>query len=504
MKKTLLCAASLSALALLSLGLPAKASAATVTKAPGTKTVNIYAKVSAKGASKKVTTTSAFKYSKIQATASKKTKSGVYDYIYVNGRPVGWVKESWFTRNKISAASDVYRVKGDNNFNYKDALNYVADSHGTVVDPDSGAIKASYKNGKLTYSYGKIKKTVNVHWTSNPNTAVKASYDQGDFKLMKGPKESASTGKHTGTSAKWNAAHHYAPETTSNSWTSGGLTLRTNLWEPRNLSMAGNGWQQVGPVEEGLGVNGGWAYSTWYRNSGASDVKNAKGNLVAFNLPKLNKYTVQYLAPAAYLYKRLNFGTFRKYCANIKVSPYMKLGHGQSIGVSKNYIYVLANYNKINNGDNAEEILQIRRSDLQINKMWTIRIKTASGTPRYFHNATFSGDDTMYGLFHNGRGWYEYWTLKLVDNAWKVVKVTGTKGNFVKQVAGKSPVQGFTYGNGNFYVAFNNMIFKVKADGTYQKTWKHVTNRENEGLTYSGSTFYAQLAQRGEILSGKW
>ena len=174
MKKTLLCAASLSALTLLSLGLPSKASAATVTKAPGTKTVNIYAKVSAKKASKKVTTTSAFKYSKIQATASKKTKSGVYDYIYVNGRPVGWVKESWFTRNKISAASDVYRVKGDNNFNYKDALNYVADSHGTVVT-DSGAVKASYKNGKLTYSYGKIKKTVNVHWTSNPNTAVKAS-----------------------------------------------------------------------------------------------------------------------------------------------------------------------------------------------------------------------------------------------------------------------------------------------------------------------------------------
>ena len=91
-----------------------------------------------------------------------------------------------------------------------------------------------------------------------------------------------------------------------------------------------------------------------------------------------------------------------------------------------------------------------------------------------------------------------------MDNAWKVVKVTGTKGNFVKQVAGKSPVQGFTYGNGNFYVAFNNMIFKVKADGTYQKTWKHVTNRETEGLAYSGNTFYAQLAQRGEILSGKW
>ncbi|MCD5533567.1 hypothetical protein LOB98_05445 [Lactobacillus delbrueckii subsp. lactis] len=43
---------------------------------PGTKNMGIYAKVTKKGASKKVTTTKYFKYSKIQSTASKKTKKG--------------------------------------------------------------------------------------------------------------------------------------------------------------------------------------------------------------------------------------------------------------------------------------------------------------------------------------------------------------------------------------------------------------------------------------------
>lgn len=61
--------------------------AATVSKMPGTKNMGIYAKVTKQGASKKVTTTKYFKYSKIQSTASKKTKKGTYAYIYANGPP---------------------------------------------------------------------------------------------------------------------------------------------------------------------------------------------------------------------------------------------------------------------------------------------------------------------------------------------------------------------------------------------------------------------------------
>ena len=36
--------------------------------------------------------------------------------------------------------------------------------------------------------------------------------------------------------------------------------------------------------------------------------------------------------------------------------------------------------------------MQIRKSDMQINKIWTIRV----AENRYIHNATFVGDNTMY------------------------------------------------------------------------------------------------------------
>ncbi|MHC6159121.1 hypothetical protein ACYULR_03510 [Lactobacillus delbrueckii subsp. lactis] len=67
-----------------------------------------------------------------------------------------------------------------------------------------------------------------------------------------GPKEVVSTRKHSGSSKNWNAAHRYGTETSGNRWTSGGLTLATQLWEPRSLSLETNDWQQVGPVMEGL------------------------------------------------------------------------------------------------------------------------------------------------------------------------------------------------------------------------------------------------------------
>ena len=67
---------------------------------------------------------------------------------------------------------------------------------------------------------------------------------------------------------------------------------------------------------EGLAVNGGWAYSSWYRSAAASD--QLKGNIVAFNMKKLNKYQAQYLSPRSYLYKKLSFGKFKSYSQNVK------------------------------------------------------------------------------------------------------------------------------------------------------------------------------------------
>ena len=166
MNKKLLCSLLLAAAFI---GQAQTAQAATVSKMPGTKKMGIYAKVSKKGASKKVTTTKYFKHSKIQSTASKKTKKGTYAYIYANGRPLGWVSEKWFVRNKISAAKQIYLVKDDNRFNYKDAISYVTDAHGTMVDPANGAVKASLAGNKLTFTYGKAKTTVKLMKTDNPN-----------------------------------------------------------------------------------------------------------------------------------------------------------------------------------------------------------------------------------------------------------------------------------------------------------------------------------------------
>lgn len=220
------------------------------------------------------------------------------------------------------------------------------------------AVTTKMPNGKTMNIYSKVS-------AKGPSKKVSSTKYFKTSKIQvstqKGPKEVASTRSHSGSSAKWNARNHYGVETSSNSWTSGGLTLRTNLWEPRNLSLEGNGFQQVGPVMEGLAVNGGWAYSSWYVSAGATNVANPKGNIVAFNLSKINKYKAQYLSPRNYLYKYLSFKTFERYSQNLKISPYIKLGHGRSLGASGKYIYVLVNRNKLpgrkSNGFYSEEIL---------------------------------------------------------------------------------------------------------------------------------------------------
>ena len=100
------------------------------------------------------------------------------------------------------------------------------------------------------------------------------------------------------------------------------------------------------------------------------------GHLALYNLGAIkSKYAAQNLTT-------MNWSTFKSYANNIKVSPYIKLGHGQSLGSSSNYIYVLANDNKYNNGPKSEEVMQIRKSDMQINKIWTIRV----AENRYIHN----------------------------------------------------------------------------------------------------------------------
>lgn len=458
-----------------------------ITKIAGNGNYAIYHNVSRKGPSGKFTSTKYFKHGQIQSKKSMSTKKGTFWRIIVDGRDVGWVNQNFFARNKISVANEVSLVKNSSYaFPTRDAINYVTNSQGTAVDPSKVYVSQAHVSTKETtvnYSYGKAKASVKVSVYNGQDASADKTPKKG-FKTIK-----TWNGGSKGSSRNWNAAHHYRSETTSNTFRSNGLTLRTRLFQPRFVSLgygqAGDAMGQVGVIPEGMTVSNGIFTTSMFTSS-----HDQHGHLVSYNLNALkSKYAAQNLTT-------MHWGTFKSYAKNIKVSTYIKLGHGQSLGSSSSYIYVLANDNEYNNGPKSEEVLQIRKSDMKINKIWTVRI----ASNRYIHNATFVGDNTMYALFHNG-GYdnYEYWKLTRNGDSWDATEVGATKGRFVSN----SPVQGFAYGNGNFYIGFNNNIFKVGENGTAKKHYRFNTKREIEGMSATGSRLYVQFAQRAELTSGK-
>lgn len=466
----------------------AKTYSKAITKIAGNGNYPIYHKVSSKGPSGKFTSTEYFKYGQIQSKESKSTKKGTFWKIIVDGRNVGWVSESFFARNEISVANEVSLVRNSNyNFSTRDAINYVTDEHGTAVNPNKVQVSKKYVStdaGKVTYTYGKAKAEVNINVHDGQMASPTAPLQNG-FKTT-----STWTGGSKGSSRNWNSAHGYRSETSSNTFKSNGLSLTTRLFQPRFFSLgygqAGDEMGQVGVIPEGITVNNGIFTASLFTSSSS-----LYGHLVSYNLNALkSKYAAQNLTT-------MKWSTFKSYAKNIKVSPYIKLGHGQSLGSSANYIYVLANNNKYNNGPASEEILQIRKSDMKINKIWTFRISDN----RYIHNATFVDDNTMYALFHNGgHDSYEYWKVTRDGDNWKAVEVGATKGRFISN----SPVQGFAYANGSFFIGFNDNIFKVSENGAAQKHYKFNTKREIEGMSAVGSTLYVEFAQRAELTSGKF
>lgn len=466
----------------------AKSYGKAVTKIAGNGNYAIYHNVSSKGPSGKFTSTKYFKHGQIQSKKSMSTKKGTFWRIIVDGRDVGWVNQNFFARNKISVANEVSLVKNSSYaFPTRDAINYVTNSQGTEVDPSKVYVSQAHVSTKETtvnYSYGKAKASVKVSVYNGQDASADKTPKKG-FKTIK-----TWNGGSKGSSRNWNAAHHYRSETTRNTFKSNGLTLRTRLFQPRFLSLgygqAGDAMGQVGVIPEGMTVNNGIFTTSLFTSSNSQ-----YGHLVSYNLNALkSKYAPQNLTT-------MKWSTFKSYAKNIKVSPYIKLGHGQSLGSSSNYIYVLANDNKYNNGPASEEFLQISKSDMKINKIWTFRISDN----RYIHNATFVGDDTMYALFHNGgHNCYEYWKLTRGGDTWNATEVGATEGRFISN----SPVQGFAYGDGHFFIGFNDNILKVSESGSAQKHYHFNTKREIEGMSATGSRLYVQFAQRAELTSGKF
>lgn len=469
-----------------------------VTKIAGNVNYPIYHHVSKKGPTGKFSSTKYFKFAQIQSKQSISTKKGEYWKIIVDGRPVGWVKQDFFVRNQISVAKNVSLVQNSAfNFDPKDAVNYVTDAQGTAID--LAKVKTSHSSinsaspGKTTveYTYGSAKASVDVVVRSDKNEGIA----RASLRPMNGPKEvSTWKGSSPSSSRNWNAAHNFRSETRANAFRSNGLTLKTILFQPRFVSLdynkAADKMGQVGVIPEGITVKDSNFTVAVFNSSSA-----AYGHLVSYNLNQINKFKAQNLP-------QLKWSTFKHYASHIKVSPYIKLGHGQAIGSSENYIYVIANNNKSKNSNNSEEILQIRKSDMKINQIWSFRIWSGT-SPRYIHNATFADDNTMYCLFHNGaNNYYEYWKVTRSGDTWTPIQVGATKGNFISN---GSPVQGFTYDKKHrqFFIGFNDYIFKVAENGTYQATHHLHVKREIEGLSADKGKLYVEFAQRGELTAGK-
>lgn len=469
-----------------------------VTKIAGKKNYPIYRNITNNGPIGKFTNTKNFKYNHLESKKFTKTKQGTYWLLIVNGRAIGWVNQNFFARNALATADHVSLVKNPyGKFNTKDAINYATTKTGTLKD--SASVKVSTKHIKATKAGKHVVTFYNGQTTRKLIVNVRKDADEGimhaNIKPTASYQDTTSwSGRSKGSSQMWNAIHHYGIENSKDNYKSStdDMTLTTRLYQPRFLSLdyhMNDKLSQIGVTPEGITINHGLMAISLYSNP-----HSLHGHLATYNLNNLtNPYDVQKLVS-------MPWSKFVQYSHNIKVSPYLKLGHGQAISMTKDYIYVLANNNKLKNSANSEEIFQIRRKDLTIKRIWTIKTwNNDANAPRYFHNAVFTNDHTMYGLFHNAtKGRYEYWRLTRHGNTWTPKEIGATDTNFVTN----APVQGFTYdaNDDKFYIGFNDRLFGVNPAGQVTNNYKFDTKRELEGLSVDRGVLYAELAQRSELL----
>lgn len=440
-----------------------------------------------------------FRYNHIQSNQSIKTKKYTYWLIYVDGRRVGWVNEHYFARNKISVAKNVSLVNNrDYDFNVKDSISYVTDKTGSIVD--NSEVKVSEDSVNCAEP-----KTVNIKYTlgsaeANSKVTVRKTTSEGiadanTVKTQPGTRSFPSWKYHYGASINYLSPKLFIPEKKRHTWTSGDLTLKTRLYQPVYLSvktdtMKDGNINRVGHIPEGLTVSNGWAYTSLLSHTNL-----LSGHIVGYNLNKLvNPYNPQHLLT-------MSQKKFNTYVKNIKVSPYIPIGHGQAMGSTDKHVYVLANDNKKLGTSASEELFQIKKSDLTINKVWTI--KCWDGTkeaPRYFKNAVVVNDHLMYALFYDHtQQRYEYWRFDRTGDNWNPEIVGATKDAFV---GNGEPVQGFTYDpiNDNFYIVYNDLVVKLTTDGKIVDHYTFKTGRESEGISVSDNKLWINLAQRAELL----
>lgn len=477
---------------------------------------------------KKLTASADFRYAHVQSKSYKVKGGKRYYYIYVDGRPVGYVNEKAFALSKANVVSQVSLVNNPSDsvgFNAEDAINYVTDQHGSLVDNDSVEIScksaelnisdtgyvSSRKAGTavLTFKYGKAKATSKLTVRGDAKEGI-SSADVTPVKtdLPEIETWSASDGASLSSSSTItskdavSSSHKYWA--TNMSGNAKGADIETIFYHPAVLSAPGSSNLEAKVSSAVQGID-------FYDNDlvtsnldlGQADSREARGHMVYYNMRGVKKYNWQ-LIPS----KMLSFNTWLSYIKNIKVSPYMKLGHGQSVGSTKKYIYILANWNRSNNWSNSQELIRVKKSTMEIDKIWTFKVWNGSAKyPRIFLNADVIDDNTLLALFHNAsKHRYEYWKISRNGDSFKAKEVGATGSDLISNSA---EVQGFVWDSAYdvYYIAFNDYLFKIGAGldggteaGKLLNYYKFDTGREFEGLGSYKGELYVNLNHPTETL----
>lgn len=477
---------------------------------------------------KKLTASSNFRYAHVQSKSYKVKDGKRYYYIYVNGRPVGYVNEKAFALSKANVVSQVSLVNNPSDsvgFNAEDAINYVTDKHGSLVDNDS--VKISCKSAKLhisdtgyvsskkagtavlTFKYGKAKAISKLTVRGDAKEGISSANvtpvktDLPEIKTWSASDMASISSSSTITSEDAvSSSHNYWA--TNMSGNRKGADIETIFYHPAVLSVSSSSNLEAKVSSAVQGID-------FYDNDlvtsnldlGQADNREARGHMVYYNMRGVKKYNWQ-LIPS----KILSFNTWLSYIKNIKVSPYMKLGHGQSVGSTKKYVYVLANWNRSNNWSNSQELLRVKKSTMKIDKIWTFKVWNGSAKyPRIFLNADVIDDNNLIALFHNAsKHRYEYWKISRTGDKFTAKEVGATGSDLISNSA---EVQGFVWDSAYdvYYIAFNDYLFKIGAGldgeteaGKLLNYYKFDTGREFEGLGSYKGELYVNLNHPTETL----
>ncbi|MFV4949008.1 hypothetical protein [Lactobacillus delbrueckii] len=481
---------------------------------------------------KELTASADFRYAHVQSKSYKVKGGKRYYYIYVDGRPVGYVNEKAFALSKANVVSQVSLVNNPSDsvgFNAEDAINYVTDQHGSLVDNDS--VEISCKSAKLnisdtgyvssrkagtavlTFKYGKAKATSKLTVRGDAKEGISSAdvtpvkTDLPEIKTWSASDGASLSSSSTITSEDAvSSSHKYWA--TNMSGNAKGADIETIFYHPAVLSAPGSSNLEAKVSSAVQGID-------FYDNDlvtsnldlGQADNREARGHMVYYNMRGVKKYNWQ-LIPS----KMLSFNTWLSYIKNIKVSPYMKLGHGQSVGSTKKYVYVLANWNRSNNWSNSQELIRVKKSTMEIDKIWTFKVWNGSAKyPRIFLNADVIDDNTLLALFHNAsKHRYEYWKISRNGDSFKAKEVGATGSDRISNSAEVHPeVQGFVWDSAYdvYYIAFNDYLFKIGAGldggteaGKLLNYYSFHTGREFEGLGSYKGELYVNLNHPTETL----